>query len=282
MMRSSLIVIHFLILVSTCAKTAFSAEIKVEPSSRVIALTSFSADITQKISANSLVAIPESKLLAENPNMKYLPKISTGRNQPSLEKIISLNPDFVIGASGFHDKVLRKLKSLGIATIDYKITDINSIQVLADRISIQLSLPSVSVNNYIPACFPSKSARNKVIDPLLVVASFKPIISPTSKSWSGSLLRHLNIPNLASSLPGSGQYSGYATLSPEWIIKNNPKLLAVITFPNTDLPRLSNKPIWNSISAVKSNKIKTFDYYGLINPGSLKSINSTCLKLLAI
>ena len=73
MMRSSLIVIHFLILVSACTKTAFSAEIKVEPSSRVIALTSFSADITQKISAESLVAIPESKLLAENPNMKYLP-----------------------------------------------------------------------------------------------------------------------------------------------------------------------------------------------------------------
>tara|TARA_B100001057_G_scaffold256754_1_gene256997 strand:- start:335 stop:1180 length:846 start_codon:yes stop_codon:yes gene_type:complete len=281
-MRSSLIVLHFLIFISAITKTTISAEVNEGPSRRVIALTSFGADVTNKISPRSLVAIPGSKLLADDPNMKHLPKISLGRNQPSVEKIISLKPDFVIGASGFHDKVLAKLGKLGISTLDYKIKDINSIQLLANRISTNLSAPTISINKYIPACFPSALLKQKQIDPILVVVGFKPIIAPTSKSWSGSLLRHLGIPNLTSTLPGSGQFSGYSTLSPEWVIKSNPNYLAVITFPNAELPNLSDKPIWESLSAVKSNKIKYFNYYGLINPGSLKSINNACQKLLNI
>ena len=281
-MRSSLVILHFIFFISALTKTAISADLKEERPIRVIALTSFAADLTNKISSRSLVAIPGSRLLAEDPNMKHLPKISIGRNQPSVEKIISLKPDFVIGASGFHDKVLRKLDKLGISTIDYKINNVESIQLLADRISNSLSLSSIVINKYIPACFPTTSIKQKQIDPLLVVVGFKPIIAPTSNSWSGSLLRHLRIPNLSSSLPASGQFSGYATLSPEWVIKSNPKSLAVITFPNADPPNLSDKPIWKSISAVKSNKIKFFNYYGLINPGSLNSINNACQKLLNI
>ena len=281
-MRPSLIILHFILFISAFTKTAISADLNEGRSKRVIALTSFGADVTNKISSRSLVAIPESKLLAEDSNMKKLPTVSKGRNQPSVEKIISLKPDFVIGASGFHDKVLRKLDKLGISTISYKINDIDSIQLLADRISSSLSQPSIAINKYIPACFPKTSIKQIQIDPILVVVGFKPIIAPTSNSWSGSLLRHLSIPNLTSSLPGSGQFSGYATLSPEWVIKSNPKSLAVITFPNADPPNLSDKPIWKSISAVKSNKIKFFNYYGLINPGSFNSINNACQKLLNI
>ena len=281
-MRPSLIILHFILFISAFTKTAISADLNEGRSKRVIALTSFGADVTNKISSRSLVAIPESKLLAEDPNMKKLPTVSKGRNQPSVEKIISLKPDFVIGASGFHDKVLRKLDKLGISTISYKINDIDSIQLLADRISSSLSQPSIAIKKYIPACFPKTSIKQIQIDPILVVVGFKPIIAPTSNSWSGSLLRHLSIPNLTSSLPGSGQFSGYATLSPEWVIKSNPKSLAVITFPNADPPNLSDKPIWKSISAVKSNKIKFFNYYGLINPGSFNSINNACQKLLNI
>jgi iron complex transport system substrate-binding protein len=281
-MRPSLIILHFILFISAFTKTAISADLNEGRSKRVIALTSFGADVTNKISSRSLVAIPESKLLAEDPNMKKLPTVSKGRNQPSVEKIISLKPDFVIGASGFHDKVLRKLDKLGISTISYKINDIDSIQLLADRISSSLSQPSIVIKKYIPACFPKTSIKQIQIYPILVVVGFKPIIAPTSNSWSGSLLRHLSIPNLTSSLPGSGQFSGYATLSPEWVIKSNPKSLAVITFPNADPPNLSDKPIWKSISAVKSNKIKFFNYYGLINPGSFNSINNACQKLLNI
>ena len=282
MMRSSLFIVNFLILTSAFTKPALSVENKVEPSLRVISLTSFSADITNKISPGSLVAIPGSKLLDQDPNMKNLPRISSGRNQPSLERIISLRPDLVIGATGFHDKVLRKLKNLGVATINYKISNFNSIQSLSNQISSYLSLPSVPVNSYMPSCFVSSSLKKENIDPLLVVVSFKPIIAPTSTSWSGSLLRHLKIPNLTASLPGSSQFSGYATLSPEWVIKTNPKSLAIIAFSNSDIPNLSEKPIWKNISAVKSKKVNLFNYYGLINPGSLDSINKTCRKLLSI
>jgi len=35
----------------------------------------------------------------------------------------------------------------------------------------------------------------------------------------------------------------------------------------------------NKILACYENEIVTFNYYGLINPGSLKTINSACKKL---
>jgi iron complex transport system substrate-binding protein len=271
------------LLCSGFPKSTVAAEINnINSSYRVIALTSFSADLVNRISPESLVAIPSSKLLQNNLSMSSLPKISSGRNQPSIEKIISLKPDFVIGAKGFHNKTLGKLKVLGINVISHNINNFDSMQLFANKISNNLSMAPILIEDYIPSCFLNDSRKQSKVNPLLIVVSFKPIISPTSSSWSGSLLRHLKIPNLTSNLPASGQYSGYATLSPEWIIKSNPKSLAVITFPGTNLPELSQKPIWNSLSAVKTNNIKFLNYYGLINPGSLTSVDNTCKKLLAI
>ena len=42
---------------------------------------------------------------------------------------------------------------------------------------------------------------------------------------------------------------------------------------------VATHPFWNDLKAVKNNKINYFDYYGLINVGSLNSINKTCEKL---
>ena len=77
-MRPSLIILHFILFISAFTKTAISADLNEGRSKRVIALTSFGADVTNKISSRSLVAIPESKLLAEDPNMKKLPTVSKG------------------------------------------------------------------------------------------------------------------------------------------------------------------------------------------------------------
>ena len=38
-------------------------------------------------------------------------------------------------------------------------------------------------------------------------------------------------------------------------------------------------PILKKIIDSNKNEIVTFNYYGLINPGSLKTINSACMKL---
>ena len=72
--------------------------------SRVVALTSLSADLVNYLSNESLLGIPGSSLLKNNKDFSNKTVISSGRMPPDLEKILSLKPDLVIGAKGFHDR----------------------------------------------------------------------------------------------------------------------------------------------------------------------------------
>ena len=42
---------------------------------------------------------------------------------------------------------------------------------------------------------------------------------------------------------------------------------------------LLTDPILGKVVSANNSEIITFDYYGLINPGSLKTINNACKKL---
>ena len=88
-----------------------------ENNMRVVALTSLTADLINTISKDSLVGIPGSSILKKNKDFDSIPIVSSGRMPPDLEKILSLKPDLVIGAKGFHDRPLSKLNSLGINTL---------------------------------------------------------------------------------------------------------------------------------------------------------------------
>ena len=79
---------------------------------KIVALTSLSADLVDRISKGSLIGIPGSSILKKNKQFENIPIVSSGRMPPNLEKIISLEPDLVIGAKGFHDMPLSKLNSL--------------------------------------------------------------------------------------------------------------------------------------------------------------------------
>ena len=96
--------------------------------SKVVALTSLSADLVGNLSISSLVGMPGSSLFKNEKEFQNIPIVSRGRMQPDIEKIISLKPDFVIGAKGFHDKTLRKLEDLGISTISTNIKSFKDLE----------------------------------------------------------------------------------------------------------------------------------------------------------
>ena len=97
---------------------------------KIVALTSLSADLVNSVDSKSLVGIPGSSLLKSNPSYKDIEIISSGRMPPNLEKIISLKPDLVIGAIGFHDKPLSKLNQLGVKTLSTKIKNLKDLENL--------------------------------------------------------------------------------------------------------------------------------------------------------
>ena len=249
---------------------------KVNDNKGIVSLTSLTSDIIFTLNPDALIGIPGSSILRKNQSLKNIPTISEGRTPPNIEKIISLNPKLVIGSQGFHDKTLTKLDDLGIDVLSTKVNSWNDLISLVENISKITNENSQKVFEKLNACFIEASQKNKKV---VVLVSTKPLLSPNDQSWAGSLLKKFNLINLTADLKGSGRMKGYLNLSPEWLIKEQPDNLILIKFGNEQYNQYSSLPFWNDLKAVQNNKIDYFDYYGLINVGSLNSINNTCKKL---
>ena len=249
---------------------------------KIVALTSLSADLVNSIDSKSLVGIPGSSLLKSNPSYKDIEIISSGRMPPNLEKIISLKPDLVIGAIGFHDKPLSKLNQLGVKTLSTKIKNLKDLENLNKEInSFLLKKDIEQFSNKISNCYSSSSKISKDKN-VIALVSTKPILSPNSKSWSGNLIKRFGLKNLTSELQSKSEFRGYVNLSQEWLLSAKPNNLIIVKTPGSNISQYESLAIWKKIPAVKKKNIFPFDYYGLINPGSLDSINKACKKLSSI
>ena len=246
---------------------------------RIVAMTSLSADLLNRISPGSLVGIPGSSLFIKNKQFDNIPIISSGRMPPNLEKIISLQPDLVIGAEGFHDRSLLRLNSLGIDTLSTSISSLDDLDILYGQLSSKLRVSPKSLETILKSCYSKKINQNKNV---VVLVSSKPILSPNKKSWAGNLISNFKLNNLASEITNKTEFKGYVNLSPEWLLKSQPENILVIKTPGSDLSQYESINIWKNLNAVKNNKVFIFEYYGLINAGSINSINQACQKLSSI
>lgn len=247
---------------------------------RIVALTSLSADLVNQINNKNLVGITGSSLLNKDDDFKNIPVVSSGRMQPDIEKIINLKPTLVIGASGFHDKTLMKINNLGIETISTEIKDIESLNNLYNLLLTKIDIENAKdLDEVINNCFITKKNINNQQKNLVALVSVKPTLSPGASSWAGSLIKRFNLNNLSDNLQVKSQYKGYANLSLEWLLKARPNNLIIINTPGSNISQYQSLSIWEKIPAVKKNKVFEFEYYGLINPGNLDSINKACKKL---
>ena len=242
----------------------------------IVSLNSLTADIVHTLAKDKLIGIPGSSILRKNENLKNITTVSEGRTPPNIEKIISLNPKLVIGSEGFHDKTLDKLEQLGIGVLSTKVNSWPSLINLIEDISELTNSDSQRVYEKLDSCFIEASPKNKKV---VVLVSTKPLLSPNNESWAGSLLEKFNLKNLTADLEGSGRMKGYLNLSPEWLIKEEPDNLILIRFGDEQYNQYNSLPFWKDLKAVKNNNINYFEYYGLINVGSLNAINKTCQKL---
>jgi len=114
----------------------------------------------------------------------------------------------------------------------------------------------------------------------LVLVSRQPILAPNKNSWAGDLLSQFPVTNLAAQLQGSSPVGGYVTLSPETILESNPDTLIIVD-PSREgiLEQLKQEPFWQNLKATQQDQVYVFDYYGLVNPGSLEKIKTTSQQL---
>ena len=247
---------------------------------KIVALTSLSADLVNQINKESLVGIPGSSLIRKNSDFDNKTIVSSGRMQPDLEKIINLNPTLVIGASGFHDKTLSKIKGLGINTLSTNIKSLKSLDNFYQELQRKLEVNNLtSIEEVLESCYPNNSIIKRNNKDVVALVSVKPILSPGANSWAGSLINNFKLNNLSANIQNKTQFKGYTNLSQEWLLKIKPNNLILIKTPGSDISQYKSLPIWEKLPAVKNKKIFEFDYYGLINPGNLDSIDNACRKL---
>ena len=92
-----------------------------------------------------------------------------------------------------------------------------------------------------------------------------------------SRLDHFGFENSTKRLPGSSEFTGYITMSNERLLAMNPDKVLVVN-PSGD----SAKAVQSLIPffpRLKTSDFVVMEYYGLINPGSLSSIQSACIAL---
>ena len=252
------------------------------PVKRVVALTSLGADLVASLDREVLFGVPGTSLTKNDRRYVGIKRISSGRSQPSIESIVSLEPDLVIGATGFHSKVLGSLERLGIPTLAFKIDRWNrlenAVEVLSRRIPNNGELKSRLARVCPPISASQRLKKDKTS--VLILAGIAPKLSPNKQSWSGSLLERRGLLNATDSLPGTSQFSGYITMSNERLLSVKPgKVLVINPSGGVSREQLSLRKFFPALSA---GDFISMDYYGLINPGSLKSISKACAKLLSL
>ena len=148
---------------------------------------------------------------------------------------------------------------------------------MIERISTYLLVDNPSLYAFAPSC--NKSTRDISSDSTIVLVSSSPLLSPNKNSWAGSLLEKFDVNNLIGDFQSKGGFQGYVTLSPETLLEKNPDNIILIDTGNDMKELFLNKSYSSNLKAVKNDNIYSFNYYGLINPGSMESINNACDKL---
>ncbi|MEL7035774.1 MAG: ABC transporter substrate-binding protein [Cyanobacteria bacterium J06592_8] len=244
---------------------------------RVVTLSSLTADLTQQLSAEKLVGIPGSKLLENNPKFAGIKIVSGGRTQPNLETIVALEPDLVLGAAGFHDQIGKRLEEIGIPTILTEVRSWESLTKITTDLATYFDVDPQPVLEQYQSCLEKAPNVGKSV---LVLVSRQPILSPNQDSWAGDFLQQFQSENLAANLQGNSEIKGYVTLSAEKILQADPDVILVIDPGQAGiLEQFQNDPFWGKLQASTTEQVYAFDYYGLVNPGSLETIEQACDRL---
>jgi len=246
-----------------------------------VALSSLSADIIAQLDQTKIVGITGSKLFKDDSRFKDIPRVSEGQNAPNLEKIVALKPDLVIGAEGFSTIPIQKIQQLGIPTLLTQVNNWESLEKLTKTLAELIDADPQPLLNRYQNFLPNKPNESLTT---LVLVSRQPILAPNKNSWAGDLLTKFQVKNLAAELQGKSPVGGYITLSAEKIIEANPDAIILVNPPQGNsqtelLDDLKKESFWKQLQATQNNRVYVFDYYGLVNPGSINAIEKACQKL---
>ncbi|MGD0716750.1 MAG: cobalamin-binding protein [Halobacteriota archaeon] len=189
-----------------------------------------------------------------------------GFSSPSIEKIVSLNPDIVFASSLENNTLLSTLSGYGIPTVVLNPTSLTAI--LNDLSMIGKVTGSTGNSSALVANLTQKMTANSISvashPRVLYLVWYDPIMSAGANTFEGDIIAHaggINVAQLAN-------VSGYGTMSKESIVALNPSVIIANSAMNsTAVQQVKSDPALVTVDAVKNGKIYILDSDIISRPG---------------
>lgn len=247
---------------------------------RVIALNSSNIDLYYG-AGGSVIAKPDKVTLRGDlaEKIRDLPTIGES-GAPSVEKIISLKPDLVLGLNmAFHQRLVEPLEQAGIPVL---LQSLGGYHDTLERLRFygQLSGKSQQAEEAVSAMeeklVSALEKKNGKDSPRVLLLFGTPdsysIALPSS--FSGSLLELLQGENVAEKQSAMSEKTPYMSFNMEFVVRAAPDMIFILIHgseaDNDGIRQLMEQnAVWRQLGAVKSGKVYILPYalFG-INPGT--------------
>lgn len=206
--------------------------------------------------------------------VKNLPSVGETPN-PSVEKIVSLEPDLVIGVNvSFHHQIIPPLERASIPILLLSINNyddiLNKLRIFGKITGNQKKAETVikaiekkvdEIKNKI-----SRMSQKKSPKTVILWGSTQSFNMALPSSFVGNIVEMLGADNIAKDIKPLNTMLQYAALSPEFILSKDPDIMLVITHGYDDKVKeklkreIMNHPAWKEMRAVKKDKIYLLPY----------------------
>lgn len=238
---------------------------------------------------DTIVGKPTSEALSDEveEGTKDIKQIGVIHN-PSVETILKLQPDLVIGVNvPFHQQLIPTLEKANIPVL---IKSLDTYEDVIDTLGFYGELTgkeeiAQAKIKEIEADYKKAIARaeGKTAPRSLIIWGTTDSFSmATSKSFAGDLLKRLGGNNIADNVDSVAKDSGFIPLGMEYIATQDPERIFIVTHGDVDAVKnsinenLGQNPLWQDISAVKNDRVYVLPYQLFaVNPGTniAKAIN---------
>lgn len=203
-------------------------------------------------------------------------------HNPSVETILNLQPDLVIGINvPFHQQLIPTMEKANVPVL---IKNLDTYEDVLETLKFygeltgkedvaQAKIDSVKAG-YDKAI--SRAEGKESPRTLMVWGTMDSFNMATSNSFVGNLLKRLNGNNIADGIDSVAKdNSGFVPLSMEYIATKDPEVILLVTHGDIGAVKesmnktLGQDPLWGEVSAVKNNRVYVLPYQLFaVNPGT--------------
>jgi len=244
-MKKSIILVFLIFMLSCTGSQPVDA-----PHPRIVVLSPELAEIICVLGAEE--HITGIVLECDYPNELHEKNSVGSFSSPSIEKIAALEPDAVL-CTGMEQEILsHQLDKLGMEVFRFFPSSLTSLYETIVSVGELLhhNQEADSLVQYMQQKIEKISKLTNKPSVYIEIYN-KPLMSASSGSFVGDLLRATGLENIFPELPRE-----YCAVSSENIVKLDPDII-IITYPNATKKDITSRLGWQTISAVKTNNIYT-------------------------